>query len=149
MQRRGVASRALLGFAALLMLAGGTAHGLALHKAAAVIDAANLSKHYAAMFKGLWLRDAAVVSWVGLAYLMLALWPRLATKAALGVLGAIPLATAISIYSTVGNFAPADLLIACAVLVLIAALLKPGNSLTSPEQSPARAERVSGPKDHR
>lgn len=139
--RRSITSRVLLGLAALLMLAGGTVHSLAFRKVAAVIDASNLSKQYAAIFKGLWWSDAAVIVIVGMAYLTLALWPRLGAKAAFGVLVALPFFSAISIYSTIGNFAPAHLLIASACIALIAALVRPG--CTEP-QVPAESENDMG-----
>ena len=123
--RRGSISRVLLSLAALLMLAGGTAHSLALRQAAAVAGRSNLSGQYATIFEGLWLSVGVMTILIGLAYLMLAMWPRLGTKTALGVLGALPFVCAISIYATVGNFAPAHLLLAAAAIVLTAALLSP------------------------
>jgi hypothetical protein len=123
--RRGNISRALLSLAALLMLAGGTGHSLAFRKAAAVVEGSNLSGQYATIFKGLWLSVGVMTILIGLAYLILAMWPRLGTKTALAVLGALPFASAISIYSTVGSFAPAHLLLASAAMVFTAALLSP------------------------
>lgn len=127
-------SRILLILAALPMVAGGTGHTVAFRKATAVLDASNLSSQYAAIFKGLWLSIGVVITLIGLAYLMLALWPKLATKTTLGILGALPFASAISIYLTVGNFGPAHLLIACATMALLAALLHPGG--TEPHATP-------------
>src|SRR5690242_15872593 len=95
-------SRLLLGLAALIMLAGGAFHGLAYPKALAMIDASSLSARGAAMYKGLWLNDAAVVMLIGLACLALASKPALATRPMVGLLSALPLAGALSIYATVG-----------------------------------------------
>lgn len=116
-------SRLLLGLAALIMLVGGAFHGLVYPKAVALINASNLSGHSAAIYKGLWLDDAAVVMLVGLICLVLALRPALATQVMLALLSALPLAGALSIYATAGNFLPGHLLLACAIMVAITALV--------------------------
>ncbi|HXS26363.1 MAG TPA: hypothetical protein VN730_01725 [Steroidobacteraceae bacterium] len=116
-------SRVLLSLAALLMLAGGGAHVLALRKASAVLEASSLSGRYAAIFQGLWLSVGAMTVVLGLSYLILAWSPRLGTRTTLAALGTLPLTGAIAIYATVGNFAPAHLLLAAAAMVLIAAPL--------------------------
>jgi len=140
--RRGHISRVLLSLAALLLLAGGTVHSLAFRKAAAVVDGSNLSGQYAAIFKGLWLLVGVMSILIGLACLILALWPRLSTKTVLAVLGALPFASAISIYSTVGAFAPAHILLASAAMVLTAALLSPeGTHHPAYREAPALLER--------
>jgi hypothetical protein len=119
-------SRLLLGAAALCMLAGGAFHGIAFIKVAPIIDASNLSAHNAAIFKGLWLSDSAAVVLVGAACLILTLWPKLATRAMLGLLAALPLAFAMSIYFAIGNFVPGHLLLFSGVLVLVVTLLASG-----------------------
>jgi hypothetical protein len=119
----GAPSRLLLGLAALVMLVGGAFHGLVFPRAVAMINASNLSGHGAAIYKGLWLNDAAVVMLIGLIYLVLASRPALATKAVLILLAALPLAGALSIYSTVGNFLPGHLLLASAIMAGAAALV--------------------------
>ena len=136
---RGIASRVLLALAALLMLFGGMMHGLAFRRAAAALDASGLSRRYVIVFGGLWWSDAAVVMLVGLAYLILAFQPGLGTRMTLGVLVAVPLASAISIYSTAGNFAPAHLLMACAIMALIAALLHTAGTEPTPDVRAMRA----------
>jgi len=114
--------RLLLGLAALILLAGGAFHGLVYPKAVVMINASDLSARSAAIYKGLWLNDAAVVMQVGLMYLVLAYRPALATRLMLALLSALPLAGALAIYSTVGNFLPAHLLLAASVLAALAAL---------------------------
>lgn len=68
-------ARLLLGLAALIMLAGGAFHGLAYPKAMAAIGASHLSPRRVAIFKGLWLNDAAVVMLLGVIYLAVASRP--------------------------------------------------------------------------
>lgn len=114
-------ARLLLGLAALILLVGGAFHGLVYPKAAAAISASDLSWRYAAIYKGLWLNDAAVVMLIGLIYLAMALRPALATKMMLLLLSALPVAGALSIYLTVGNFLPGHLLFASAIMVAVAA----------------------------
>lgn len=113
--------RLLLALAALIMLLGGAFHGFVYAKAVAMIDASNLSGRSAAIYKGLWLNDAAVVMLVGLIYLVLAYKPALAMRPMLALLSALPLAGALSIYSTVGDFLPGHLLLASAMLAALAA----------------------------
>jgi len=116
-------ARLLLGLAALIMLAGGAFHGLAYPKAVAMIGASDLAGRSAAIYKGLWLNDAAVVMLIGLIYLAVASKPVLATKMMLLFLSALPLAGALSIYATVGNFLPGHLLLASAIMAAVAALV--------------------------
>lgn len=125
--RMRLASRCLLGCAALLLIAGGTYHTWMYgKKAAAMIDASNLGAMNAAVFKGLWLSDGAVVTVIGLAYLTLAWQPKLGTRTLLAFLAALPLASAATIYATAGNFPPAHLLLLSGLMAIAAALLPPG-----------------------
>ena len=129
--------RLLLGLAALILLAGGAFHGLVYPKAVAMINASDLSARSAAIYKGLWLNDAAVVMLVGLMYLVLASRPALATRPMLALLSVLPLAGALAIYSTVGNFLPGHLLLAASILAALAALV-PASGRGSREESGGR-----------
>lgn len=119
-------SRWLLTVAAVLLLAGGSFHTWMYSKAAAMIDASNLTARNAAVFKGLWLVDSGEVILIGLAFLALAWRPGLGNRALLGFLAALLIASALAVYSTVGNFVPAHLLLVAAALGITAALLPPG-----------------------
>jgi hypothetical protein len=113
------------------LIAGGTFHTwMYSKKAAAMIDASNLSALNAAVFKGLWLSNGAVTTLIGLAYLTLAWQPRLGTKTLLAFLAALPLACAATIYMTVGSFPPAHLLLISGLLALCAALLSVDRNTT-------------------
>lgn len=126
-----LASRWLLGCASLLLIAGGAYHTwMYSKKAAAMIDASNLSATNAAVFKGLWLSDGALVILIGLAYLTLAWQPRLGTRTMLAFLAALPLASAATIYATMGSFPPAHLLVLSGAMAICAALLPAGRHAT-------------------
>lgn len=126
-----LASRWLLGCASLLLIAGGTYHTwMYSKKAAAMIDASNLSATNAAVFKGLWLSDGAVVTLIGLAYLTLAWQPKSGTRTMLAFLAALPLASAATIYATMGSFPPAHLLVLSGAMAICAALLPVGRHAT-------------------
>ena len=116
-------SRWLLTIAAVLLLAGGSFHTWVYGIATVMIDASNLSARNAAIFKGLWLVDSGEVLLIGLAFLALALRPRLGNRAMLGFLAALLIASALAVYCTVGNFVPAHLLLVAAALGITAALL--------------------------
>ena len=117
------ASRLLLGVAAMLLVVGGTLHGLAYPQAAKFIDASSLSARYAAIYKGFWLNNVSMVALIGVAYLILALRPGLANRTLLALLVALPLCSALSIYATVGNFVPGHLLLTSCAMALTASLL--------------------------
>jgi hypothetical protein len=115
--------RLLLGLAALILLAGGAFHGLMYPKAVAMISASNLPARGAVIYKALWLNDAEVVMLIGLIYGVLAWRPAIATRLMLALLSALPLAGALTLYSTVGNFLPGHLLLTASILAALAVLL--------------------------
>ncbi|MBI3678522.1 MAG: hypothetical protein HY243_18085 [Proteobacteria bacterium] len=106
-----VASRILFAFSALCLAPGAVVHAAAYPKAAVVIDGSNLPARFAAIFKGLWLGDCATVFGVALAFALIAIWPRLASKPLIVLLALLPVASAAAIYATVGNFLPGHLLL--------------------------------------
>lgn len=147
--------RLLLGFAGLLLLAGGAFHGLAYPKALAMIGASDLSARGAAMYEGLWLNDAATVALLGGMDLLLALKPTFATRVMLALLSALPLAGALAIYVTVGSFLPGHLLLAASILAALAAVTResdrgnPGiaRGALNPQDSPRSAAPAPGTRE--
>jgi hypothetical protein len=116
------ASRILLGFAALILVAGGVAHTRAFWGAVPVIDAARLPPFFNGSFKALWLNDS--VSLFGFALLLGYIAARPTTTArTLSLLIALPLiGYALSMYATVGSFFAAHLLLAAGLACVLAAL---------------------------
>jgi len=118
-----ISIRLLLGFAALILAAGGVAHTRAFPGAVPAIDAAQLSPFLANSFKALWINDS--VSLFGLALLVgyIAVRPAPSARSLLLLL-ALPLfGYALSLYSTVGSFFAAHLLLAAGLACSVAALL--------------------------
>ena len=113
-------ARVLLAVAALVLLAGGVLHARAFGGAASVLAAAPMSHFYSGSFKALWLIDSATL--VSLAALLTfgVVRPRVLTRWALIFLALIPAATSVLIYTFVGSFFPAHLLIAAAAAILVA-----------------------------
>ena len=114
-------SRTLLVLAALLLAGGGIVHALAFRKALIVIAGSNLPAFYANACKGLWLSDATTLIAVGLFYLFVAARPGAAGRTAILLVTLVPLATAILLYTFLGNFLPGHILIAASVLASAAA----------------------------
>jgi hypothetical protein len=121
------ATRILLAFSALGLVAGSAVHAFAYPKAAPTFDASSLPSFYAAASKGLWLSDSASLFGLGLAFAALAAWPRLAAGSLIVLLALIPLASAICIYLTIGNFLPGHVLVAAGVSAALAGALRIGD----------------------
>ncbi|MBV9573036.1 MAG: hypothetical protein JOY93_03205 [Acidobacteriales bacterium] len=115
-------SRYLLGTAALLSALGAAIHAGAFKKAASAIEASDLPRFYASSSKALWLADSATLLILAFIFGVIAARPSLASAGLLFLLALVPAATAILIYTFVGNFPAAHLLLTIAVLVFLAAL---------------------------
>lgn len=118
-------SRLLLGATALLLAAGGTLHAMAYPKARSIADHSDLAPFAAAAFKGLWLSDSVTSGAFAAVFLLAACYPRWAARPLLVVLALGPLAVAVAVYSTMGNFFGGHMMLAAGITALIGALLKP------------------------
>jgi hypothetical protein len=118
-----LASRLLLTLAAVLVLAGGAAHAVAFPSAARVIEGSDLPTFFAGAYKGLWLNDSINLWGLGLAYGFIAARPASSSRAIILLLALPPIACAISMYSILGNFWPAHLLVAAGAAGLLGGLL--------------------------
>lgn len=98
------ASRALFAFSALCLAAGGCLHALGFSKASGVVSQSNLAALFAAAFRGLWLSNSATMLGLALVFGFIALRPHAATKPLTILLGLVPLACAVTIYSMMGSF---------------------------------------------
>jgi hypothetical protein len=120
--------RILLVLAAFLLAGGGVFHALAFRKALSVIEGSNLPAFDAHAVEALWLSDATTLVAVASFYLYIAARPAAASRTALLLVTLIPLATALLIYTFVGNFIPGHILIVATLLAAVAAMLFPSAS---------------------
>ena len=118
-----IGSRLLLSLAAVLLLAGGVAHAVAFPNAARVIEGSNLPSFFAGAYKGLWLGDSTNLVGLALAFGFAAARPASCSRAVIFLLALLPIATAASIYSTLGSFWPAHVLLASGTAALLGGLL--------------------------
>ena len=118
------ASRFLFALSALCMAAGSFVHALAFPKAAGVVSRSNLPYFFAAAFKGLWLSDSASLFTLALVFSFIAMRPHSATRPLAVLLGLVPLASALSIYSTIGNFFAGHVLLLASGAALLAGALR-------------------------
>jgi hypothetical protein len=106
--------------AAMLILSGAAMHLSAYARAVAAIGASNLEPFYANSFKLLWLGDSANLAIAAAILLALAARPQQGPRAILMLAALIPGATAILLYAFVGNFLPAHVLLATALMIAMA-----------------------------
>ncbi len=123
--------RFLLALSSLLSAVGGTIHAAAFRKALAAIDASNLPHFYAASSKGLWLADSATLFILAAIFGMIAARPTMAARPAVVLIALIPAATAILLYTFLGNFLAGHLLLSIAALTFLAGLQFPGSAAPS------------------
>jgi hypothetical protein len=118
--------RFLLAFSSLLSAAGGALHAAAFGKALPAISASNLPRVYGGSSKALWLADSAVLFIVAAVFGLIAIRPSTATRPIVMLVALIPAATAVLIYTFLGNFFAGHILVAIAALALFAGLQFPG-----------------------
>jgi hypothetical protein len=132
-------ARVLLALSALCLAAGGVAHGMAYPKAAVVVDHSSLAAFFAAAFKGLWLCDSANSLWLALVLGVISAWPRVAARALVVILALGPVANALAIYWSLGNFFAGHLMLLSGALTLV------GGALPRKEASTQALAQVSTP----
>lgn len=115
--------RLLLALGALILLVGGLMHAAAFGKAVSAADASNLPAFYANSLKGLWLIDVATLITLAALFGLLAVRPGLASGGVVILVALIPAATAFFLYRFMGNFLPAHMLMAAALISALAGVL--------------------------
>jgi hypothetical protein len=105
------------------MAGGGVLHSLAFPTAAGVANRSNLPELFVAAFKGLWLSDSATLLGLALVFGFMAIRPHSVTRPLAVLLGLVPLACALSIYSTMGNFFAGHILLFSSGAVLLGGAL--------------------------
>ncbi len=123
--------RLLLAFSSLLSALGGTIHAAAFRKALAAINASDLPRFYGGSSKGLWLADSATLFILAALFGLIAARPSTATRPLVILVALIPAATAILLYTFLGNFLAGHLLLAIAALAFLAGLQFPGSAVRS------------------
>jgi hypothetical protein len=108
--------RLLLAFSALLLAVGGLMHARAFDKTLAAIAAAGaaLPPFYAGSFKVLWLSDSATLIILALVFAWIAARPVVAARSVVVLLALVPAATSALLYTFLGSFIPAHLLLVAA-----------------------------------
>jgi hypothetical protein len=118
--------RFMLAIASLLQLLEAAAHTAAFHRARVVIDNANLPAFIGKSSKAVWLADSTTMCSLAVIFAFVAARPTAATRPLVLLLALIPAATAVLIYTFLGNFFAGHLLLATAAAVFVAGLQFPG-----------------------
>ena len=120
------AQRFLLAFSSLLMTMGGASHAAAFNRTLAAVTASNLPPFYGGSLKLLWLADSASMFILAALFGLIAALPTTATRPVVLLLALIPTATAVLVYTFLGNFFAGHILMVTAAAVFFAGLLFPG-----------------------
>jgi hypothetical protein len=125
---RSIISRLLLAAAAAIFAFGGFMHLLAfLSKASGAIEGSNLGVFFAKEMKVLWLADSTTLIALAIIFVIIAAQPRFATKPVVASLALIPAATTALLYSFLGPFYAAHILLAATVMVIVGASISPSS----------------------
>lgn len=114
----------LLAGAALLLALGGASHLAAYHKAVAAVQASDLAPYFGNALKGLWLMDSSGMFVLSVVCAIVAARPGTASRTVMGLIGLIPLSTAVLLYVFIGPFIGAHLLLATAAAILLACSMR-------------------------
>ena len=133
--------RILLALSALLSAVGGAIHAAAFRKALAALDASDIPKFYAGSSKGLWLADSATLFILAALFALIAARPSTARRPLVILIALIPAATAILLYTFLGNFFAGHLLLAIAGLAFLAGLQFPASDKSVPASIPMKSDK--------
>jgi hypothetical protein len=116
--------RFLLGASGAMLALGGLMHARAFDRAAATVASSNLPAFYANSLKALWLIDSATLFLLALLLGLIAARPAVAAGTVLVLLALIPATTAALLYTFMGMFLPAHILLAAAILTAVAGVVR-------------------------
>jgi hypothetical protein len=123
---RSTVSRLLMAAAAAIFAFGGAMHWLAFsNKASRAIEGSNLGGFLGKEMKVLWLADSTTLMALALLFGFIATQPRIAAKPMIILLALIPAATTALLYTFLGPFYAAHLLLAATLMVIAGAVFKP------------------------
>jgi hypothetical protein len=132
-------SRAILLFAALLLLLGAIMHTSAFPRTqSAVAAASNLAPFFGQSLKALWLIDSVTLLALAGIFSLAALLPGSISGLLVALLALVPVVTAILLYVFLGWFAPANLLLLAGLLALTAGLLRTLSPNHAMKRTPTR-----------
>jgi hypothetical protein len=126
------ASRFLLIFASVLLVAGAVIHAAAFHRASAALAASNLSPFFAGSFKLLWLADSTTMLILAAVFGVIAARPSAATRPVVMLVAMVYAAIAVLVYIFLGSFFAGHIMLTIAVAAFLAGL-----GLPSVHRSPA------------
>ncbi|MCI0446584.1 hypothetical protein L0244_16170 [bacterium] len=115
--------RILLAISAAILLLGCFMHTSAFKKVVAVLAFSNLPAFYGNSLKALWLIDSITMAILGVIFAAIALRPANVKRSIILLLGLIPAGTSILLYTFIGIFIPAHMLLFAAILIFIAGFL--------------------------
>jgi len=137
---RSLISRFLLTVAAAIFGFGAAMHLRAfLSKASYTIDQAQLPHFMASELKVLWLADSTTLFLLAIGAAYMALKPSPNQAPFLFLLAAVPAATAILLYTYLGLFYAADMLLAASLMVVVASQIAKWPSRQIPKTEDARS----------
>jgi hypothetical protein len=114
--------RLLLALASAILLLGSFMHTSAFKKTVAAVAISNLPPFFGNALKALWLIDSITLAILGVIFALIALKPVSTRRSLILLLGLIPAGTSILLYTFMGMFIPAHMLLTAAVLIFIAGL---------------------------
>jgi hypothetical protein len=123
--------RLLLGFAALLLVAGSFVHAMAFKRAVAAISASNLPSFFGNILKVFWLADSTTMFLLAVVLGVIAARPSAASRPVVALLALLPASLAGLIYAFLGNFFAGHILAVVAASVFLAALQLPSQAAES------------------
>jgi hypothetical protein len=112
--------RILFAVSAAILLLGCFMHTTAFKKVVAAVAASNLPAFYGNALKALWLIDSITLAILGVIFVTIALRPINVRRSLILLLGLIPAGTSILLYTFIGIFIPAHMLLVAAILIFIA-----------------------------
>ena len=95
-------------------------HTSAFRKVIGVVAASNLPAFYGNALKALWLIDSITLAILGVLFATIAFRPINVRRSVILLLGLIPAGTSILLYTFIGVFLPAHMLLFAAILIFIA-----------------------------
>jgi len=120
--------RALLWLAAVLLAVGAAAHAAAFGRASGVIGRSGLPAFYAGTYRVFWIADSTTMMIGGTIYAAVAIRPSPANGHLVALLALIYVAIAILIYSFIGGFFAAHMLMAASAAACLAGWLLSGGA---------------------
>jgi len=110
-------------FSSLCLAAGGVIHALAYPRATIVAEHSTLPPLFLAAFKALWLFDSINSVVFTLVFGSIAAFPGLASGSLVMLLACAPLAVAVAVFATMGNFVPGYVMLVAGTAALIGGAL--------------------------